>query len=67
MLNSEIKPCPFCGGIGEIEYEYENGFFQKYYSWIHVVCQRCYATTGRSYDDNDRSRNVAIRRWNKRA
>lgn len=66
MFDENLKPCPFCGGEGEIEYEYVDGYYQKYYSWVHVVCQKCYATIGRTYDDRDRSKRYAIKTWNTR-
>ena len=66
MIDENLKPCPFCGGEGELEYEEVNGVYQKYYSWVHVVCQKCYATTGRTYDDRDRSKRYAIKTWNTR-
>lgn len=66
MNNTELKPCPFCGGEGQLEYEEVNGFYQKYYSWVHVVCKNCYATIGRTYDDKDRSKMYAIKLWNRR-
>ena len=66
MIDTNLKPCPFCGGEGKIEYEDVDGYYQKYYSWVHVVCQKCYATIGRVYDDRDRSKRYAIKTWNKR-
>ncbi len=66
MYDAEIRPCPFCGGEGKLEYEFVNGHYQTYYSWIHVVCKKCFATTGRVYDDRDRSKRFALRTWNKR-
>lgn len=66
MSEIKLKRCPFCGGEAEIEYEGVDGYYQKYYSWVHVVCKNCYATTGRTYGDKDRSKAYAIRAWNTR-
>ena len=63
---AELKKCPFCGGEAEIEREWVDGFYQKYYSCVHVVCQKCYATIGQTYGDKDRSKAYAIKAWNKR-
>lgn len=64
---AELKKCPFCGGEAELEREWVDGFYQKYYSCVHVVCQKCYATIGRTYNDKDRSKGYAIKVWNNRA
>ena len=34
MIDTNLKPCPFCGGEGKIEYEDVDGYYQKYYSSI---------------------------------
>ena len=66
MKEVELKPCPFCDGKAELEYEWVDGYYQRYYSWVHVVCKQCYTTVGRTYDDRDRSKAYAIKVWNTR-
>ena len=58
-ITKEIKPCPFCGGIGEIHNEGDWGS-------IWVQCKECNAEgswvdTHDGYNEND-----AIDRWNNR-
>jgi len=58
-ITKEIKPCPFCGGIGEIHNEGDWGS-------IWVQCRECSAEgswidTHDGYNEND-----AIDRWNNR-
>lgn len=54
MTESDIKPCPFCGGDGRADVD-----------CVDVECQQCFArgpvTTGPNHDVN---RDKAIRLWN---
>ncbi len=49
---TELKPCPFCGGKAEI--------YEVIFDWC-VFCQKCYVRARRSYKAN------VIKVWNRRA
>ena len=42
---AELKPCPFCGGRGQIESEYETIGHGDGDTFYFVVCQCCGART----------------------
>lgn len=47
--NSELKPCPFCGGAAHIAREYDPDGFGKFY---FVKCSKCRAQSGLKYASN---------------
>jgi Restriction alleviation protein Lar len=58
MEEPEIKPCPFCGSVGKLEEESEDGYrFDMYCTNV----QYCGGTTSRC-----RSAAKAIEFWNRR-
>ena len=75
MSDTELKPCPFCGGKAELKGGIritpvidENGAyidadFECYPSWVE--CTKCYAT-GQSFDKDDKDEEKAIEAWNRR-
>lgn len=65
MENYTLKPCPFCGGIGNIDCE-KNSCITKEIICFNctVKCSSCGATCGINYDKDWRS--LAVKRWNKR-
>ena len=58
MTNPEIKPCPFCGGKGEISEDLSS---QSRSRWYYVVCDSCCAKS-----DVVNSEAEAILDWNRR-
>ena len=54
-------PCPFCGGVGEIEYDNRSGGLQIGIGPAFVTCQTCCAR-----GPTHRSAVKATRLWNKR-
>lgn len=56
-MNKELKPCPFCGGKGILEYNITGGYYVK--------CLKCGAKTGEFDPIADGSR-PAIEAWNMR-
>lgn len=59
---SVLKPCPKCGGIGQIEKLYT--MFKTYtvpITWV-VICSNCNFMT-----DSKGTKAAAIRSWNRRA
>lgn len=54
--NGRLKPCPFCGGVGEVN---KTCYGRPVMKW--VKCCRCEAT-GTSYEKYD----DAIEAWNRR-
>ena len=58
-MKENIKPCPFCGGKAEIEYE-ENDFAVKD-DWVKVQCTECGGNSGWYLSEEQ-----AINAWNKR-
>lgn len=62
-MSDELKPCPFCGGEGEVN--------KSRFLWIvewRVWCKTCWATTHGYADTNvwKQSRQEAIDVWNRR-
>lgn len=39
-MENELKPCPFCGGIGKMGKENYNGFGYSYTKYF-VTCSKC--------------------------
>jgi Lar family restriction alleviation protein len=61
ILQGELLPCPFCGGIAET-YKPIKGY------GMYVGCNDCHASMFGIDDKNlDNSERVAINSWNKRA
>lgn len=56
MSNTELKPCPFCGGKANIDCG--NGIYEVYY----VFCKKC-----KTRHPNRLTREDAIKFWNRRA
>jgi Lar family restriction alleviation protein len=62
-LNSELKPCPFCGGLASIYFDPEGTRDTVGRHWAYtVVCDRCCATSGLMF-----SKEMAAEVWNRRA
>lgn len=60
---SELKPCPFCGGVNIIlSYDPEGKIDTegRQWSWT-AVCGKCCSTSGLTH-----SRDAAIESWNRR-
>ena len=71
MINIEekkLKPCPFCG-YDKLKLDKKQRNSNITYS---VRCNRCHARGGSSgtsifsYEEQDKAKNEAIRKWNKR-
>lgn len=63
-MNTEIKPCPFCGGTDGLSFE--DG---STYRWGLASCNSCGATAGevrREYPDQGKWHANAIAEWNTR-
>lgn len=66
-MSNELKPCPFCGGDGDVMLcTIDGGDYPDEYQY-HVYCTRCYAET-RRYDHPDipNAMEYAIASWNSR-
>lgn len=60
---TELKPCPFCGGIARISVDLEAKRDSEGRLWAFtVVCDRCAASTGVSYKPG-----IVTKLWNRRA
>lgn len=57
---SNLKPCPFCGGKAKVGIEDTIGDFYNPFPYF-VFCTTCYAET-----NNCKSRDEAIASWNHR-
>jgi hypothetical protein len=69
MNGIKLKPCPFCGGIGELKRQSECFGHGLYVEQIYVCCTKCGARGGIAYswsDDNKRLADIAIERWERR-
>lgn len=68
---SELKPCPFCGGVQDyytIRFKNDkrkvNGI---YYKICTIKCAKCTATISQAGPTNERAEENAIKVWNRRA
>ena len=67
MSDIELKPCPFCGGDGDVMlWIIDGGDYSDEYQY-YAYCTRCY-TESRSYDHPDipNAMEYAIASWNSR-
>lgn len=61
MNNTELKPCPFCGGEAEVlHYETFTINFSSVYKY-YVSCKKCNANTDLKASIED-----VIKAWNRR-
>lgn len=51
--NTDLKPCPFCGGVGNL--------LQRSYHTYEISCSKCFIRTG-----GLRSLEAVLKRWNTR-
>lgn len=71
-MANELKPCPFCGG--EAELDYEQGFFVasgKSEKRVAIYCTKCDADMGMCYSDfpeydHDQMAAILADKWNTR-
>lgn len=65
-MYKKLKPCPFCGGEGYINYERIQG--EDKGCWAQVICKKCHArscgTWSNSYGNAEKRE---INAWNRRA
>ena len=68
MKETELKPCPFCGGNAELYDDTECGGFGLYVKRFFVICEECHASGGEANDyvDKGNLKKLAIKRWNRR-
>lgn len=58
QMTTELLPCPFCGGLGEIQHTED--YNEEWRHWI--MCKGCAASTHWGYDTVAE----AIAAWNQR-
>lgn len=65
-MYKKLKPCPFCGEEGYINYERIPG--EDKGCWAQVICKKCHArscgTWSNSYENAEKRE---INAWNRRA
>ena len=61
---SELKPCPFCGGMAKAYYT-NNSTTDYHVHANEIACQSCHITTGVLWTDEP-ERDRAIEIWNLR-
>lgn len=49
-MNEELKPCPFCGGKAEINYERIPGEDKGF--WAQIICNNCHGRSGGTCTDH---------------
>ena len=59
-MTNVIMPCPFCNGLGEVEYD-DTGHYHGSRGDYYVECSDCRARSGKCYP-----KEKAIEAWNKR-
>ena len=70
-MPTELKPCPFCGGIPEIIVRRDDNKLEHLFCYsVGIKCPSCGCNTGANLVENDVEQEVAIARlsarWNKR-
>lgn len=62
MIETELKPCPFCGGTAEIRITVKNRIEEQRKDRAHLImCRKCRASSGSEFD-----KDKAIEKWNRR-
>lgn len=62
----ELKKCPFCNGIAEIQSRYGNTYY-KGSDFVYVRCSRCYSqgkTITINDNDIEKAEMLAAEAWN---
>lgn len=70
MKDIELKPCPFCGGKGQLKRHTECGGYGFFYELVYVSCENCGARGGKtdSYFHKENELEIlAIANWERRA
>ena len=66
MSEIKLKPCPFCGGVAQLNYERITGENKGF--WAQVICKKCHGRSGGtwvgSYSAAERKE---VNTWNRRA
>lgn len=44
MSEIKLKPCPFCGGVAQLNYERITGENKGF--WAQVICKKCHGRSG---------------------
>lgn len=63
MSKEKLKPCPFCGGEGQIKTEIDGNDLLAY-----IFCDNCCASTDKFIDVDYNGKNIdyAKKAWNRR-
>ena len=61
-LITELKPCPFCGGIAMKKYHNRKGLFRKQNAYPYIQCSTCGIRTELTSTEEE-----AEVKWNRRA
>lgn len=64
-MSEELKPCPFCGGKAEMNYERIPGEDKGF--WAQIICCNCHGRSGGTWAGSyNAAERKEVKAWNRR-